>query len=323
MNFALLSFHICRHGPDHSPSGRRKPSFDKRRRAAHNHGVQPATTRHAMPELPEVETVCRGLAPALEGRRLERVILRRPDLRFPLPNGFGQRLTGCQVKRVGRRAKFLLIEFEDDTVLVAHLGMSGRFRVFAGEPPPEEPHDHVILEASGGLTVRFNDPRRFGFMDLTTNAELAMHPMLAKLGPEPVYPGLDGPALAARLKGRGTTIKAALLDQAVIAGIGNIYASETLHEASISPRRVARSVQGARAAKLAAAVRDVLERAIEAGGSSLRNHRQPTGELGYFQHEFRVYGREGELCPRCGEAAAVRRISQSGRSTFYCSGCQR
>ena len=279
--------------------------------------------RQAMPELPEVETVCRGLAPALEGRRLERVMLSRPALRFPLPNGFGQRLTGCQVKRVSRRAKFLLIEFEDGTVLVAHLGMSGRFRVFFGEPPPEEPHDHVIFEASDGLTVRFNAPRRFGIMDLTTNAELSMHPSLAKLGPEPIYPGLDGPALAVRLRGRGTPIKAALLNQTVIAGIGNIYACETLHEASISPRRLARSVQGGRAAKLAAAMRYVLERAIEAGGSSLRSHRQPTGELGYYQHEFRVYGREGAPCLRCGASAAIRRISQSGRSTFYCPGCQR
>jgi len=276
-----------------------------------------------MPELPEVETVRRGLAAVLEGHRLTRVICRRPDLRFPLPDGFGQLLTGRRVTAVRRRAKFLLIDMEDDTVLMAHLGMSGRFSIFAAPPPPEEPHDHVIIETSAGNTIRYNDPRRFGFMDLTTKAEASDHVMLAKLGPEPVSPGIGGPELAARLKGRKTPIKAALLDQTVVAGIGNIYACEALHQAGLSPKRLARTVQGGRADRLSAAICDVLERAIDAGGSSLRDHRQPSGELGYFQHSFLAYGRENEACPCCGPKQTIRRIVQAGRSTFYCSGCQR
>jgi len=276
-----------------------------------------------MPELPEVETVRRGLAPVLEGRTLERVQLRRESLRFPFPDGFGQRLTGKQVKSVSRRAKFLMITLEDGTVLISHLGMSGRFRIFKDTPPALEAHDHVILQTSDGVEIRYNDPRRFGFMDLTSEEELGTYPMLNRLGPEPVHPGLDGKALAERLAGRGAPIKAALLDQAVIAGIGNIYACEALHMAGISPRRKARTVQGKRAGRLATAIQDVLMRAIEAGGSSLRDHRQPSGELGYFQHRFQVYGRTGEGCPRCGESHPIAQITQSGRSTFFCSRCQR
>lgn len=276
-----------------------------------------------MPELPEVETVRRGLAPVLEGNRLERVQLRRANLRFPFPDGFGQRLTGRTVITVQRRAKFLLIHLDDGTVLISHLGMSGSFRIYKNDPPPIAKHDHVIFVTSAGYEVRYNDPRRFGFMDLTTVDDMPTHKMIEKIGPEPVFPGLDGPELAARLLGRAAPIKAALLDQKVIAGIGNIYACEALFMAGISPKRKAQSVQGQRAERLSVAIKDVLLKAIEAGGSSLKDHRQPTGELGYFQHNFKVYGRTGEPCPSCGDGVTIKQINQSGRSTFFCSLCQR
>ncbi len=276
-----------------------------------------------MPELPEVETVRRGLAPVLEGQRLERVQTRRADLRFPFPDGFGQRLTGRTVKSVGRRAKFLLIGLDDETVLISHLGMSGSFRIYPKDPPELDKHDHVVFVTSEGQEVRYNDPRRFGFMELTTKSEMPEHKMLNKLGPEPVFPGLDGPALAARLAGRAAPIKAALLDQSVIAGIGNIYACEALFNARISPKRKAASIKGTRADRLAKAIKDVLIKAIDAGGSSLKDHRQPSGELGYFQHEFHVYGRTGDACPACGGGATIKQMTQSGRSTFFCSQCQR
>jgi formamidopyrimidine-DNA glycosylase len=277
-----------------------------------------------MPELPEVETVCRGLRPVLEGHRLERVIARRPDLRFPLPDGFGQRLTGRRVTRVGRRAKFMLITLDDGWVVIGHLGMSGRMRIFDKPPlPPEEPHDHVILETDTGAVIRFNDPRRFGFLDLVEEAALAENRFLAGLGPEPLDAAFDALELARRLAGKATPLKAALLDQRVVAGLGNIYVSEALHMAGLSPKRKAGTVGPARAGRLVEAIKAVLERAIAAGGSSLRDHRQTNGELGYFQHDFQVYGREGEACPRCGQAHAVKRLVQSGRSTFFCSHCQR
>jgi len=276
-----------------------------------------------MPELPEVETVRRGLAPVLEGQRLARVVIRRRELRWPLPDDFGQRLTGRRVVKVGRRAKFLTIRLDDDTVWIAHLGMSGRFRVFTAPAPPEEAHDHVVFETDAGSVIRYNDPRRFGFMDLSTASDLADHRMLADLGPEPLEAVFDWAALAARLKGRAAPIKAALLDQRTVAGLGNIYVCEALFQAGISPKRTARTVQGGRVRKLHAAVQDVLTRAIAAGGSSLRDHRQPDGELGYFQHDFLVYGRADEDCRRCGPGHPVRQLVQSGRSTFYCSHCQR
>mgnify|MGYP001398243352 FL=1 len=276
-----------------------------------------------MPELPEVETVRRGLAPVLLGHRLSRVITRRIDLRWPLPDGFGQRLTNRQVIAVARRAKFLTIHLDNDIIWIAHLGMSGRFRIFEGDLPPEEPHDHVIVETDRGVTIRYNDPRRFGFMDLTGAADLDAYPMLASMGPEPLGPGFTTAVLAERLKGRAAPIKAALLDQRTVAGLGNIYVCEVLHQAGISPNRKARTVQGGRAVKLHAAIVDVLARAIEVGGSSLRDHRQPDGELGYFQHNFLVYGRSGADCRRCGPGYPIRQIVQSGRSTFYCSNCQR
>jgi len=280
-----------------------------------------------MPELPEVETVRRGLVRALEGRRLASVENRRADLRFPLPPRFRKRLTGRTVESVGRRGKFLLVGLSGGLTLIAHLGMSGRFRVFDGPLPPLERHDHVVFVTDAGTTVRFHDPRRFGFMDLVDTADVAGHPMLARLGLEPVGEGFAGAVLAARLKGRRAPIKAALLDQSVVAGLGNIYACEALFRAGISPKRAAATVQGGRADKLASAIKDVLAAAIAAGGSSLRDHRQTTGELGYFQTAFAVYDREGLACPGCtcdpAATGGVRRIAQSGRSTFYCARKQR
>lgn len=277
-----------------------------------------------MPELPEVETVRRGLEPVLEGSRLVRVLARRPDLRFPLPKDFQARLEGRRVAGIGRRAKYLLVALDGPDVLMIHLGMSGRIRIHQGPPPPPEPHDHVDFTTDTGATVRFHDPRRFGFMDLIAAERLFAHPLLAGLGPEPLDNAFDGPRLAARLKGKKTSIKAALMDQRVVAGLGNIYVSESLFRAGISPKRTAATVQGGRAAKLAQAIRDVLNDAIAAGGSSLRDHRQPSGELGYFQHRFAVYGRAGEACPgcTCGEKA-IRLTVQGGRATYFCPMRQR
>ena len=280
-----------------------------------------------MPELPEVETVRLGLAGILEGRRLVEVRVMRPDLRFPFPDGFEDRLKGRRVERLNRRGKFLLMDLDNATTLIAHLGMSGRFRIYQSDPPELERHDHVVFDIEGGASVRFNDPRRFGFMDMTDTAGLAEYAMLENMGPEPLANDFNGPVLAQRLKGRRTPIKAALLDQSVVAGLGNIYVSETLFRAGLSPKRTAATVQGGRAEKLARAIRDVLTDAIAAGGSSLRDHRQPSGELGYFQHSFAVYGREGRACPGCdcdvGQTGGIRRITQSGRSTFYCARRQR
>lgn len=280
-----------------------------------------------MPELPEVETARRGLAAALEGQHLVRVQARRADLRFPLPPGFAGRLNGRRVITVERRGKFLLIGLTGALTLIAHLGMSGRFRIFTGPPPPLERHDHVIFETRTGTTVRFHDPRRFGFMDVVGTAALSDHPMLRKLGPEPLAADFTGDTLAAALKGRKAPIKAALLDQSVVAGIGNIYASEALFRAGLSPKRKAATVQGGRARKLVSAIRAVLTEAIAAGGSSLRDHRRTDGELGYFQHSFAVYGRAGEACPGCAcdraRTGGIRRITQSGRATFYCAARQR
>ncbi len=280
-----------------------------------------------MPELPEVETVCRGLAPVLKGQRLQRVIARRPDLRFPLPDGFGQRLTGRRVERIARRAKYILVHMDDGTVLIWHLGMSGRVLIYTDthvrETPPEQAHDHVIFETDSDAVIRFNDTRRFGFMDLVDADGLDDHPMIARIGPEPLEDAFDAKALGARLKGKRTPIKAALLDQGIVAGLGNIYVSESLFRAGISPRRSSHTVQGQRAQKLIPAIKGVLTDAIEAGGSSLRDHRQTNGELGYFQHQFAVYGKAGEPCSNQGCNATIQQIVQSGRSTFFCPRCQR
>ena len=278
-----------------------------------------------MPELPEVETVRRGLVPVLEGRRLTRVIARRGDLRRPLPPDLGQRLTGRRVEQVERRAKYLLWRIEGGDVVIMHLGMSGRVKIFTKDVPPEERHDHLIFETEDGTVVRFCDPRRFGSLDLATSEELAGHVLLRDLGPEPLEAGFDAAYLSKRLDGKTGPIKAALMDQRLIAGLGNIYVCEALFRAGISPRRPAGSVSGKRAERLTAAIRAVLGEAIAAGGSTLRDHRLPNGELGYFQHSFSVYGREGQACSACAEDACpgVRRIVQAGRSTFYCPARQR
>ncbi len=277
-----------------------------------------------MPELPEVETVRRGLVPVLEGRRIAAVEARRPDLRFPLPVGFAQRLAGRRVDTLGRRGKYLLVGLESGATLICHLGMSGRFRIHASAPDPG-PHDHVDWITDDGTCVRFHDPRRFGFMLWAPADGLANHPMLRDLGPEPLSDGFDGAVLAARLANRRGPIKPALLDQRVVAGLGNIYACEALFAAGLSPRRRASSIAGGRAARLATAIRAVLEAAIAAGGSSLRDHRRPDGDLGYFQHGFAVYGREGQPCPGCdcGRADGIRRTVQAGRATFHCAARQR
>ncbi len=278
-----------------------------------------------MPELPEVETVRRGLALALEGRRLARVEQRRADLRFPLPENFARRLEGRRVVAVGRRAKYLATELDDGMIWLCHLGMSGRMLIGSGKAPPPEPHDHVLIETDDGGWLRFNDVRRFGMMDLCSSNALGDHWLIRDLGPEPLDPAFDGAALAAALKGKRTPIKAALLDQRIVAGLGNIYVSEALFRAGISPRRLARSVQGPRADALVTAIKETLGAAIAAGGSSLRDYVQTSGELGYFQHRWAVYEHEGERCPRCDGKGCrgIRRIVQNGRSTYYCPRHQR
>ena len=281
-----------------------------------------------MPELPEVETVRRGLARAMEGRRIDGVRVARRDLRRPLPADFEERLVGRTVTAVGRRAKYLTIGLDDGGVLLAHLGMSGRMIVDEDGPDaqPTHPlanHEHVTFVLGNRTFVRFADPRRFGMMDWVAEGGLADHPLIAHLGPEPTGADFDGKRLWALLEGRRTPIKAALLDQRVVAGLGNIYVCESLFESGISPRRLAANVGAARAGRLARAIRETLASAIDAGGSSLRDHVAPDGELGYFQHRFKVYGREGEPCPACDCGGAVRRIVQSGRSTFFCAARQR
>jgi formamidopyrimidine-DNA glycosylase len=275
-----------------------------------------------MPELPEVETVRRGLALKMTGRKIVRAELRRQDLRRPFPPMLARTLTGAKVGALARRGKYILIELDDNGTLLLHLGMSGRITADASQTP-HAPHDHVILTLDDGTVVRFNDARRFGLLDYMRRGEESTHPLLAGMGPEPLEPGFDGRFLAGKLAGKITPIKAALLDQRVVAGLGNIYVCEALYRAGLSPRRLAATVTGARADKLAAAIRDVLTEAIEAGGSSLRDYVQTDGELGYFQHRWAVYGREGEPCPACTCAEGVRRIVQSGRSTFFCAKKQR
>lgn len=277
----------------------------------------------AMPELPEVETVMRGLAPRFEGRKLTLVEARRPDLRWPLPENFAGRLTGRRVLGLRRRAKYILVDLDDGTSWLIHLGMSGRILLSDGPPPEPLPHDHVIVGTDDGCWMRYNDARRFGMMDLWPTGAVAEHRLLKDLGPEPLGNAFSAETLQRAVAGRHSPIKAVLLDQRVVAGIGNIYACEALHRAGVSPKRLALNVRGARADALAQAVGAVLTEAIAAGGSSLRDHRQTSGELGYFQHTFRVYDREGEPCPTEVCRGSVRRLVQAGRSTFYCPACQR
>lgn len=280
-----------------------------------------------MPELPEVETVCRGLAERLEDRVLARVDQRRADLRFPFPESLPERLQGRRVLRVARRAKYILIHLDDGMVLLCHLGMSGRMVLTPLPSLPPTAHDHLILETDEGWRITFNDARRFGSVDLVSGNALHACPALALLGPEPLDDGFTPAVLNAALLGRRSSIKAALLDQRVVAGLGNIYVSEALFRAGISPRRLAQSVAGARAARLVPAIKEVLREAIAAGGSSLRDYVQASGELGYFQHAWQVYDRAGQACPGCvcdhTRTGGIRRIVQSGRSTFYCPKRQR
>lgn len=271
-----------------------------------------------MPELPEVETTVRGLEPVLIGRRITSVELRRADLRRPFPPELRQRLTGARVTQLGRRAKYGLIETDRGDTLVFHLGMSGSWRL---DPAEIGPHDHVLIETDEGRQLSLNDPRRFGSIDLVSTSKLDETDPFARMGPEPLSDAFDGAYLDRALAGRTAPIKALLLDQRVVAGLGNIYVCEALHLAGIAPGRTGGRISRPRLERLAEAVKMVLLAAIEAGGSSLRNYARPDGELGYFSADWRVYGREGEACPQCG--ALVRRRVDGGRSTFSCARCQR
>ena len=281
-----------------------------------------------MPELPEVETVMRGLALVLDGRRIAEARLHRADMRWPFPPGLQQRLQGARVLGFRRRGKYMLMRLEGGDSVLIHLGMSGRMVARPAGSIPNAPtaHEHMVLLTEDGTRVGFVDPRRFGSVDLVPTAEEDGHKLLRGLGPEPLEPDFTAQVLSAALAGKKTPIKAALLDQGVVAGLGNIYVSEALFRAGISPKRLAGSVAGARAARLVPAIKDVLADAIAAGGSTLRDYVQADGGLGYFQHAFKVYGREGEACERCGgvpPCPGIRRLVQAGRSTFYCPKTQR
>jgi len=292
-----------------------------------------------MPELPEVETVRRGLAPHMENRRVRALTLNRADLRFPLPEGFRDRVEGRKIVQLSRRAKYLVMTLENDLSIIAHLGMSGSFRIEDSIPgdfhharSKDQAHDHVIFDLAGddGAEVRiiYNDPRRFGFMDLVATDDLERYPAFSTLGPEPTGNSLSADYLAERFRAKKSPVKAALLDQRVIAGLGNIYVCEALHRSGIGPERLAQTLvtntgrASAQLEDLTLAIREVIAEAIEAGGSSLRDHIQTDGSLGYFQHRFRVYDREGAPCPTPNCAGTVSRIVQSGRSTFHCAACQ-
>lgn len=283
-----------------------------------------------MPELPEVETVRRGLEPAMTGHVIAAAQVNRPDLRWPFPPRMAERLTGARVLGLRRRSKYILADLSSGETLLIHLGMSGRILISGQMPgtfhhPHAAParHDHVVLDMDSGARITFNDARRFGAMDLLPTVGAEAHPLLAALGPEPLGNGFDEAYLVARLQGRNTPVKSALLDQSVVAGLGNIYVCEVLFRARISPARKAGALSTAEAASLVPLIRAVLSEAIEAGGSSLRDYRQADGELGYFQHTFRVYDREGQACTAPGCGGHIARIVQSGRSSFYCPRCQR
>jgi formamidopyrimidine-DNA glycosylase len=283
-----------------------------------------------MPELPEVETVRRGLQPAMEGAVIARADINRPDLRWPFPENMAARLTGATVSTLRRRSKYILADLSTGETLLIHLGMSGRMLVsgdplgqFAHNHPAPEKHDHVVLHMNNGARVTFNDPRRFGAMDLLDTATASDHPLLAKIGPEPLGNGFNEDYFVDQLKNKKSPIKSVLLDQRIVAGLGNIYVCEALYRAKISPERRAGEISEPRIRSLVPIIREVLSDAIKAGGSSLKDFRQADGELGYFQHSFDVYGRESDPCrtPEC--RSVITRITQSGRSTFYCAQCQR
>ncbi|PLS20068.1 bifunctional DNA-formamidopyrimidine glycosylase/DNA-(apurinic or apyrimidinic site) lyase [Neptunicoccus cionae] len=290
-----------------------------------------------MPELPEVETVRRGLEPAMVGKRIALADVRRPDLRWPFPERMADRLTGARIERLRRRSKYILGDLDTGETLLIHLGMSGRMliaqpnadngRDMLGEfhhlhPAPEK-HDHVVLDMEDGTRITFNDARRFGAMDLFATELGEAHKLLAVLGPEPLGNSFDDDYFKAALKGKNTPIKSALLDQRIVSGLGNIYVCEALWRTGISPLRKAGGISANRVASLVPAIRQVLAEAIESGGSSLKDYRQTDGELGYFQHSFAVYGREGEPCRKPDCAGNIKRVVQSGRSSFFCNTCQR
>lgn len=281
-----------------------------------------------MPELPEVETVRRGLSPVMEGHVIERLQVNRADLRFPFPDRFQARVEGARITRLGRYAKFLVTELDTGEALIMHLGMTGRFTVnadptadFHYDPGTYPAHDHVVFTMQGGATITYNDVRRFGFMEMWPASDMQSYPRLKAMGPEPLSNRFNAEYLNAALMGKQTPIKSALLDQSIIAGLGNIYVCEALYRSGISPRRKASTIPGARATRLAPAINAIIAEAIAAGGSSISDFANASGDLGYFQHGFAVYDREGQPCKTCGRA--VKRIVQSGRSTFFCSTCQR
>ncbi|MTH77268.1 bifunctional DNA-formamidopyrimidine glycosylase/DNA-(apurinic or apyrimidinic site) lyase [Paracoccus aestuariivivens] len=281
-----------------------------------------------MPELPEVETVRRGLAPHLEGRTITRVEARRPDLRWPLPPDLVQVVTGAKVTGLRRRSKYILVDLENRGSVLLHLGMSGRMLIegaiqgdFHRDPSILSRHDHVVFWNDEGTQITFNDARRFGMVDLV--GPDGTHPMLSRLGPEPLADDFTPDVLIHAFAGKKAPVKSALLDQSLVAGLGNIYVSEALYRAGIDPRRLAGQVPEPQVGALVGHIKEVLTEAIAAGGSSLRDHRQATGELGYFQHSFRVYGREGGPCPTSGCTGTIERIVQSGRSSFFCPICQK
>ena len=295
-----------------------------------------------MPELPEVETVARGLARVMEGVRFQRVDVNRPDLRFPFPKDFATRLTGQSVTSIGRRAKYILAHLSGGDVLLMHLGMSGRFLIEeaesasrpgrfhhdAGGPDGADPHAHVVFHLEDGTRIVYSDPRRFGVMDVFAHGQVTEHKLLRDLGIEPLGNELSGAFLNEALRTKQAPLKAALLDQKIVVGVGNIYACEALFRSRLSPRRLARTITSKagsteRATRLADAIREVLGDAIAAGGSTLRDYVRTDGELGYFQHAFQVYDREGTPCPRPGCGGTIDRIVQSNRSTFYCPRCQK
>ena len=275
-----------------------------------------------MPELPEVETVVRGMRPVLEGKTLIDIETRCNSLRWPIPDNFVDRLKGRRVIDILRRAKYILWYLDDETVMILHLGMSGRVSITTKRPSKLEKHDHLIFTTDEGTVIRFNDARRFGMVDLSTSRSIFQHKLLRQIGPEPLGNDFNELSLKGMLRGKKTTIKNALLDQRVVAGLGNIYVCESLFRSNISPKRLALNVKGKRLKTLSLNIREVLNEAILAGGSSLRDHAQTNGDIGYFQHNFMVYGREGQACKKNGCGNKVKRIIQSGRSTFYCAKCQ-
>ena len=283
-----------------------------------------------MPELPEVETVRSGLAPSMEGQVITQADVNRPDLRWPFPENMAQRLIGARVNALRRRSKYVLVDLDSGETLIIHLGMSGRMTV-SGDPlgqfhrdhPTPQKHDHVVFHMDNGARITFNDPRRFGAMDLAVTARLDDHWLIKPIGPEPLGNAFDESYLIEKLAGKNTPIKTALLDQRILAGLGNIYVCEVLYRAGINPKRTADALSKSRVATLVPIIRDVLSEAIAAGGSSLRDYRQADGELGYFQHGFQAYDRENHPCQTPDCTGTIARISQSGRSTFYCPQCQR